>query len=83
MLSNAAERERAFTMARISADKHGAKNAVVVGHSQCAGHPVSNEDHHRDIEKSVNLVKDTGIFEHVIGLFVDVDTNEILEVCRV
>lgn len=77
------ERERAKRMAAISAEKHGAKSAVVVGHSGCAGFPVSNSEHIAAIKESVKLVKEWGLFEKVVGLFVDVDANTVEEVSRV
>ena len=76
------ELARAMGMARISADKHHSKQAVVVGHSECAGHRVSNEQHRKDIEKAAKLVAGSDIFKNVIGLFLDVRTDEIMEVCR-
>ncbi|KKW22720.1 MAG: hypothetical protein UY70_C0035G0011 [Candidatus Kaiserbacteria bacterium GW2011_GWB1_52_6] len=83
LISDAGERERAFKLARISAHHHGSKQAVVIGHSECAGHMVPNEQHKIDIEQATKLVAAPGIFEHVVGLFVDVRTGEIVEVCRI
>ena len=80
---NAAERERSEAMAKISAEKHGAKQAVVVGHSGCAGFPVSNEEHAAAIKASAGIVKGWGLYDTVVGLFMDVDKKEIQEVCRV
>jgi hypothetical protein len=77
------ERERAQKMAKISAEKHGSKNAVVVGHSNCAGFPVSKEEHAEAIKQSVKIVKDWGLYEKVVGLFMDVENKTISEVCRV
>ena len=82
LVGDSAERERALSMARISAEKHGAKTAVVVGHSHCAGYDVSNEDHKDAVCKAAAIVHEAGIFEHVVGLFDDVDTGKIEEVCR-
>lgn len=82
LVSDPAERERSLSMARISAEKHGAKNAVVVGHSHCAGFDVSNEEHKDAICKAAAIVYESGIFEHVIGLFDDVDKGTIEAVCR-
>ena len=71
------ERGRAFRMARISAEKHGARQAVVVGHSECAGYPVSDEDHKKAIARDAALIRGSGIFENVTGLFVDVQNKTI------
>ena len=79
---NAAERERAKTMAVISTEKHGARHAVVVGHSNCAGFPVSETEHMEAIKKSVDIVKGWGLFDSVVGLFMDVDKTMFKEVVR-
>ena len=82
LVSNPAERERALAMARISAEKHGAQNAVVVGHSHCAGYDVPDKEHKDAICKAAAIVYESGIFQHVVGLFDDVETGKIEEVCR-
>lgn len=79
---NAGECERAKTMAKISVEKHGAKQAVVVGHSGCVGFPVSEEEHVDAITKSVSIVKNWGLFDTVVGVFMDMDKKSIVEVCR-
>lgn len=83
LLKSEAEAERSKMMAEISAEKHGSKKAVIVGHSQCAGNPVSEEQHRADIKASIELIKGWGIFETIIGVYHDVETNEITEVCRI
>lgn len=81
LITHQGERRRAFNMARISAHHHGSKQAIVVGHSECAGHPVSDEQHRKDIEQAAKLVAESGIFKNVTGLFLDVRKNEIQKVC--
>ena len=83
LVSNVAERDRALAMARISAEKHGAKNAVVVGHSHCAGYAVSDDEHRSAIREASQLIKESGIFESVVGLFDDVEKGTLEEVCRI
>jgi len=83
LTQNPAEYARAMTMARISAEKHGAAHAVVVGHSECAGYPVSDEEHQSAIKESVARIAKEGIFKQVVGLFVYVKSGSITEVCRV
>ena len=82
MPQNETERERAKMMGKISAEKHGSTQAVVVGHSACAGFPVEEDEHRKAIEESVKIVKDWGLFDTVVGLFVDVDKKSVVEVCR-
>lgn len=83
MCSDDNEWGRALAMARISVEKHGAKQAAVVGHSECAGFPVSAEEHKEAIKQAVNKLADTKLFQTVVGLFEDVQGGTIEEVCRV
>ena len=83
LVSDPAERERALAMAHISAEKHGAQNAVVVGHSECAGFAVSDEEHKQAIRKAAAIIYESGLFEKVVGLFEDVKAGTLEEVCRV
>ena len=57
-------------MAKISAEKHDSKIAIVVGHQHCAGNPVSDEKHLEDIQKSIGIIKSWGLFDQVLGVFV-------------
>lgn len=41
----------------ISIDRHHSKGILVDGHQECAGNPVTDEEHKRDIKKSVELIK--------------------------
>lgn len=64
---------------QVSAEHHGAKVAVVVGHNACAGNPVDDEQHHMHIKSSVEEISSWGMFDRTIGLFVG-DGCEIQEV---
>ena len=41
---------------KISLEKHKSKNIVVSGHEDCAGNPVSEEIHKKDIRKTSDLM---------------------------
>jgi hypothetical protein len=41
----------------ISTDKHHSKGIIVHGHEDCAGNPVSDEEHMKDISTAVEKVK--------------------------
>lgn len=41
----------------ISVEKHHSKGIIVHGHEDCAGNPVDEETHKRDILKSVEVIK--------------------------
>jgi carbonic anhydrase len=42
---------------KISVQKHGSNRIFIVGHYDCAGHPVDEETHRKDIMTSVDKVK--------------------------
>lgn len=42
----------------ISVEKHQSQGIVIHGHQDCAGNPVSDEQHKQDIKKSVGVIKD-------------------------
>ncbi len=45
------------SMLLVSVDKHHSYGIVVHGHEECAGNPVSHEQHKQDIKQSVATVK--------------------------
>ena len=65
----------------ISVQKHGSKNIVMVSHHDCAGHPVSKEQHMVDLEKSVEMIKNWGFDARIFGVWVDENwvVHKILE----
>lgn len=83
LINDEAEATRAMNMAKISVDKHGARDAVIVGHSSCAGNPVSEAEHRADVENAAGLIARSGLFRGVTGLFVDVDNKRVEFVCSV
>lgn len=55
----------------VSIEKHHSKGVLVDGHQECAGNPVSDEEHRQDIKTSVEFIKkliDNKV--PVIGVFV-------------
>lgn len=80
--NNEAEWERALRMGKISVEKHGATQACVVGHSGCAGFVASAEEHQEAIRNAVAKLTSAGLYETVVGLYHDVDTDTLTEVCR-
>lgn len=55
----------------ISISVHGSKVIAVVGHYDCAGNPVGEEEHIEYIRSAVNNVKAWGLNVEVIGLWVN------------
>ncbi len=54
----------------ISIDVHDTKNVFLVGHYDCAGNPVDENTHKRQIIKSVERIKDIFNDLNVVGLWV-------------
>jgi carbonic anhydrase len=55
----------------VSIDKHHSKGILVDGHQECAGNPVSDDQHKEDIKKSVEFI--SKLIENkvpVVGVFV-------------
>jgi hypothetical protein len=69
--SNFAPIEQYRKMAEISVEHHGSRLAIVSGHNRCAGNPCTDERHNGHIHKAVETVRGWGLFETVIGVFVD------------
>lgn len=55
----------------VSLDKHHSKGVLVNGHAECAGNPVSDEQHIKDIKVSVEKIKE--LIDNrvpIVGVFV-------------
>lgn len=55
----------------ISLNAHGSRVIALVGHHDCAGNPVSREEHLRQIDQGVSLIQSWGLPVRVIGLWVN------------
>lgn len=55
---------------RLSVQAHGSRLVVVVGHHDCAGNPVSDEEHLEHIRQAVAVVRSWALPAKVIGLWV-------------
>lgn len=55
----------------ISVEKHASKIVAIVGHYDCKGNPVSNEEHWAEIRDSVKKIKSWKLPINVIGLWVN------------
>jgi hypothetical protein len=60
----------------ISISKHESELIVVSGHYDCAGNPVSNEEHITQIKKGVEVISSWNLGVKVVGVWVD-DTWKI------
>ena len=55
----------------ISINAHGSTIIVVAGHHDCAGNPVSKEEHFSHIKNSVKVIKSWNLPVKVFGLWVN------------
>lgn len=54
----------------ISINRHGSRQIVLVGHHDCAGNPVSEEEHREMIKKSVETILSWNFGVRVVGLWI-------------
>ena len=64
------------TKVGISINKHESELIVVSGHYDCAGNPVSNEEHITQIKKGIEVISSWNLGGKVVGVWVD-DTWKI------
>jgi carbonic anhydrase len=60
----------------ISINKHESELIVVSGHYDCAGNPVSNEEHITQIKQGIEVISSWNLGVKVVGVWVD-DTWKI------
>ena len=60
----------------ISINKHKSELVVLSGHYDCAGNPVSNEEHITQIKKGIEVISSWNLGVKVVGVWVD-DTWKI------
>ena len=65
----------------ISIEKHGSQHIFIVGHYDCGGHAVSEDDHRRDVLQSVDKIKKAWPDCLVAGLWIS-DKWEVAEIIR-
>lgn len=59
------------TKVGISINKHESELIVVSGHYDCAGNPVSNEEHITQIKKGIEVISSWNLGVKVVGVWVD------------
>jgi len=59
--------------ARISVEVHGSKIIVIVGHHDCAGNPVSNEEHCKQVKEAVRVISSWKLPAKVVGVWIGDD----------
>ena len=64
------------TKVGISINKHESELIIVSGHYDCAGNPVSNEEHITQIKKGIEVISSWNLGVKIVGVWVD-DTWKI------
>lgn len=62
----------------VSVGAHDARVIVVAGHDDCAAHPVSEQEHRRDIDRSVAQIESWQLGPAVLGVWID-EQGEVSE----
>ena len=70
-VSGDSDLESIKTKTGISINKHQSGVIAVSGHYDCAGNPVSNEEHIEQIKKGVDVVKSWNFNVPVVGLWIN------------
>ncbi|WP_320412438.1 carbonic anhydrase [Candidatus Nitrosotenuis uzonensis] len=73
LFSNSTKMEEIKAKVSISVNKHGSKLILVSGHHDCAGNPVSKNEHVNHIKNTVKIVESWKLPVKVIGAWVNDD----------
>lgn len=65
---SAAEQEAASSQFNLLKEAKSPVVVAVVGHCNCAGNPVSDDEHRNDIKEAVNIIRDWGYQGEIVGL---------------
>ena len=76
LIADNTDLESIKTKVGISINKHESELIVVSGHYDCAGNPVSNEEHITQIKKGIEVISSWNLGVKVVGVWVD-DTWKI------
>lgn len=75
MVAENLDLESIKTKVGISINAHKSELIVVSGHYDCAGNPVSDEEHISQIRKGVEVISSWGLNVKVVGIWVDDSWN--------
>jgi hypothetical protein len=73
LFSDMSKVEELKSKALISVNKHGSKTILVSGHHDCAGNPVSKDEHISQIKNAVSVIESWKLPVSVIGVWVNED----------
>ncbi len=55
----------------VSVEKHGSRTVAIAGHHDCAGYPVSRQEHRASVLRSVEVIATWSLPVRILGLWVD------------
>lgn len=73
IISHRQDLDSIMKKAEISINAHQSKLIVISGHYDCAGNPVSDEEHIAQIKEGVLIIKSWGYDVPVVGVWVGAD----------
>jgi hypothetical protein len=60
----------------ISVNNHGSQSIIVAAHDDCAGNPISKDEHIKQVKECINLIKSWKLpVVNVIGAWLDIEQN--------
>ena len=71
LFSNTDKVQEIKSKATISVNAHGSRLIIVSGHHDCAGNPVSKDEHQKQIKNAVSVIQSWGMPVKVIGAWVN------------
>ena len=77
---SAAERAAIEKKARISVKAHGSEVIVVAGYYDCAGNPVSREEHCKQVKKAMQVIRSWKLPVEVVGVWIGEDWSVVVNV---
>ena len=75
LLQNPEKIDQIKAKVQISINAHGSSLIAIAGHHDCAGNPVSKDEHITQIKKSVEIIKSWNLPVKVVGLWVNDQWN--------
>lgn len=63
--------ESIFARIHVSVSKHKSGGIAVIGHHDCAGNPVTKDEHIQQVKKSIELIRQQYKEPEIIGVWVD------------
>lgn len=73
LFANSAKMAEIKSKVSISVDRHGSKLILVSGHHDCAGNPVSKQEHIRHIKNTMEIVESWKFPVKIVGAWINED----------